>query len=142
MKAKTLNSSKVWSSPDGTRNIYQVTLEAEGKKYGIQTFSDEIAVVGFEGEVETYDRDGKKFVKQPKQEGGYKGGGGGNNAARLKADAAKQQEIRAEWAIGKAISSLQIFPLDESALTQVKDLAANLYSMVDDVIAASAKEQS
>lgn len=134
MKVETTSARQVWQSPDKERTIWEVNVKDEaGKTWPLKTFSPEIAAVGFNGEVETYDgKDGQKFVKQPKPQGGYSGGGGGN-AARLKADAAKQKEIRAEWAIGKAITSLGIFPLDDDALKQVQALATKLYGMVEAV---------
>lgn len=130
MKATTKSSKSIWQSPDGSKTIWEVTLKGEdGKLYGgLKTYSNLIAKEGFEGEVETYPgkNPGEKFVKQP-QSSSYGGGG----AARLKADTDKQKEIKAEWAIGKAISSLGVFPLDEEALKQVEDLATQLYQMVD-----------
>lgn len=132
MKVTTKSSKQIWQSPDKQKTIWEVTLKAEdGKLYGgLKTYSESIAKEGFEGEVETYDgkNPGEKFVKQPNT-----GRGGGNNAERLKADAEKQKEIKAEWAIAKAISSLQIFPLDDDALAQVEELATKLYQMVNRV---------
>jgi predicted alpha/beta-fold hydrolase len=138
MKVKTTGSNQTWQSPDGQRTIWEVSLQDEkGTDYRLKTYSKEIAVLGFEGEVESYlDKKGDRFVKQPLPAGGYSGGG--NNTARIKADETKQKEIRAEWAIGKAISSLSIFPLDDSALKQVEELAIKLNEMVDNVISANA----
>lgn len=132
MKVETTNSRQVWQSPDKQRTIWEVNVKDEsGKVWPLKTYSSEISEVGFSGEVETYDgKDGQKFVRQPKPQGGY---GGGSSAARMKADASKQKEIRAEWAIGKAITSLGIFPLDAEALKKVQDLATKLYEMVDSV---------
>ena len=139
MKVKTVSSRQVWQSPDKQRTIWEINIRDEtGKTWPLKTYSQEIAEVGFGGEVETYDgKDGQKFVKQPNAQGGYKGGG--NNAARLEADKLKQKEIRAEWAIGKAITSLGIFPLDGEALDKVRDLASKLYDMVDGVITSHAE---
>lgn len=132
MKVETVSSRQVWQSPDKQRTIWEVNVKDEaGKTWPLKTYSAEISTVGFKGDVETYDgKDGQKFVKQPKPQGGFSGGGG---VARLQADAAKQKEIRAEWAIGKAITSLGIFPLDDEALGKVKDLATKLYTMVESV---------
>lgn len=135
MKVTTKTAGKqVWASPDGSKKIWQVTVFDENDKaFGLQTFSEAIAQAGFTGDVETYQKGENRFVKQIQTEGsGYKGGGG-NNAARLKADADKQAEIKAEWAIAKAIASLQIFPLDDDALKQVEELAVKLNAMVDRV---------
>lgn len=141
MKVKTVDSEEIWQSPDKAKTIWSVGLETADSVYRLKTYSEAIAKVGFEGEVESYvSKNGDRFVKQPQQEGGYKGGrGGGNNAERLQADAAKQREIRAEWAIGKAISSLSIFPLDDKALVQIQGLAEKLYTMVENVIDAAAE---
>jgi len=138
MKVKTTASEQIWQSPDKAKTIWNVTLEDEkGTEYRLKTFSEAIAKTDFEGEVESYlNNKGDRFVKQPQAAGGY---GGGNNAARLKADAKKQSEIRAEWAISKAITSLGIFPLDAEALVKVEALAAELYSMVDNVIEVTSK---
>lgn len=136
MKATTLSSTQIWQSPDGEKKIWSVELKDENdKQYTLKTYSKAIAEVGFEGDVESYlDKKGERFVKQPAPAGGF--GGGGNNSARLKADAEKQKEIRAEWAIGKAISSTGTFPLDAKALKEVQELAIKLNQMVDAVIAA------
>lgn len=136
MKVKTTASEQIWQSPDKEKTIWEVTLQDDkGTDYRLKTFSKEISVEGFEGEVESYlNKRGERFVKQPQAAGGYSGG---NNAARLAADSKKQTEIRAEWAIGKAITSLGIFPLDAEALKKVESLAAELYTMVDNVIALS-----
>ena len=137
MKVTTETDGKqMWQSPDGQKTIWQVTVKDEnGKADGLQTFSEAIAKKGFEGDVETYQKGDKRFVKQVQQEGGYKGGG--NNATRLKADATKQREIRAEWAIAKAIQTLGIFPLDDAALKQVEEVSVKLYDLVDTVISKS-----
>lgn len=138
MKVKTLHSEQKWQSPDGQKTIWAVTLDADGTKYQLQTFSEKIAAIGFEGDVESYtNARGDRFVKQPQIQGGY--ARGGNGADRAKADAAKQAEIRAEWSIGKAISSLGIFPLDDNALNKVQELAIKLNQMVDVVIANTNK---
>lgn len=138
MKVKTTNSTLVWQSPDGEKKIWSVTLQdEEGKEYTLKTYSEAISKEGFEGDVESYPgkKPGEKFVKQPNQ-----GNSGGGNTARLKADAIKQKEIRAEWAIAKAIGTLGVFTPDEKMLKQVRDLASKLYEMVDDVIADNSED--
>lgn len=72
------NVRQVWQSPDGQRTINEVTMDYEGKEFKANTFSDNIAVEGWKGDVETYDKPGKQgsqtFVKQaPKKDDGYGG---------------------------------------------------------------------
>lgn len=139
MKVKTTKSEQVWKSPDGQKTIWNVVLVSDGKEYPLKTFSEKVAEVGFEGEVESFvNQRGDRFVKQVNKNDGHHGGG--NNAGRAKADAAKQAEIRAEWAIGKAIQATGIFPLDDEALQKVQELAIKLNQMVDAVIASSNKQ--
>ena len=77
--AKTVSSEKVWASPDGQKTIYKVMLEVGGKQAEAKTYSDAISAVGWQGEAETYEKQGRNgtetFVKQPPKEG-YAGGGG------------------------------------------------------------------
>jgi hypothetical protein len=83
MQATTKLSEKVWSSPDGQKTIYKVTLEADGQQVTAKTFSDAISQIGWSGQVETYEKEGRQgsetFVKQPPKEGGWQGGGGGKS---------------------------------------------------------------
>jgi hypothetical protein len=72
LDVKTTLSEQVWTSPDGQRKIYKVTLEFEGKPVQAKTYSDAIAQIGWEGTVETYEKEGRNgsetFVKQPPKE--------------------------------------------------------------------------
>ena len=74
----TNNSQQVWASPDGQRVIYQVALDYNGQTVSAKAYSKDIAQVGWTGEVETYEKEGRngseQFVKQPQKEG-YSGGG-------------------------------------------------------------------
>lgn len=83
--AKTIKSEKTWSSPDGKMTIFAVTLETERGNAEVKTFSKAISEIGFEGEVESYEKEGKygveTFVKQPQKEGGYGGYKGGKPQA-------------------------------------------------------------
>jgi hypothetical protein len=86
--AKTVSSNQVWASPDGQRVIYEVLLDTGQGNAKAKTYSKAIAQLGFEGEVETYEKPGKQgaetFVKQPQKEG-Y-GGGGSRGSAKAPAD--------------------------------------------------------
>lgn len=75
---KTKGEGKlVWTSPDGQRKIYEVALEVDGKEMSASTFSDKIIVDGWSGNIESYEKSGRTFVKQYRDEqsgGGYRGG--------------------------------------------------------------------
>jgi hypothetical protein len=97
MRAKTIQvGTTPWASPDGKVTIWDVEIEADGRKYPLKTMSPKIAVVGFEGDVETYTNEkGRVYVRQlPKAstgaEGGYKD---------------HHQEIKTQWALGQAYSA-------------------------------------
>jgi len=79
MQLTTKTVSQVWASPDGQRKIYELTLDYQGQDVKAKTYSDAIAVVGWSGEVETYEKAGRTgvetFVKQPPKEGGGSFGG-------------------------------------------------------------------
>lgn len=72
-------SEQVWASPDGQRKIYKLGLEWQDKPVEAKTYSDQIATIGWQGTVETYEKPGRNgsetFVKQPPKEGGGFGGG-------------------------------------------------------------------
>lgn len=128
MRAKTKSSEQAWKSPDGSRIIWNVVLEADGKEYPLKTFSEKISQVGFEGDIESYTTQrGEQFVKQvPKPQGGYGGGKGGNNY-QPRDDAA----IRAQWAIGQSIALLSA-TMDKKAITLavIVDYAKQLFDAV------------
>lgn len=79
LNVKTSEAEKVWSSPDGQRKIYKVTLDFDGKEVVAKTYSEAIATEGWEGSVETYEKTGRNgaetFVKQPPKDSTYGGGG-------------------------------------------------------------------
>ena len=70
---KTESAEKVWSSPDGQKTIFKVVLDVNGTKAEAKTYSGAVATVGFSGDVETYEKQGRNgtetFVKQPQKEG-------------------------------------------------------------------------
>jgi hypothetical protein len=102
MRGKTISAEQVWKSPDGSRKIYEVSIEADGKVYTLQTYSDKISKVGFEGELETYDKDGNRFVRQKTKEGGGNYGGG-NRGGSPRNDEATQESIARSVALKAAV---------------------------------------
>lgn len=84
LEVTTKKAEQVWASPDGQRVIYELEMEWQGKPVRAKTYSKDIATVGWFGNVETYERPGRKgpetFVKQPQKEGDFRGGGKPRNA--------------------------------------------------------------
>lgn len=78
--AKTTQAEQVWASPDGQRTIYEVVLDTGQGSAKAKTYSAAIAKVGFDGELDSYEKVGKMgpetYVRQVQKEGGYQGGGG------------------------------------------------------------------
>jgi hypothetical protein len=78
----TKDSKQVWASPDGQKKIFKITLDVDGQPMQASTYSDAIANVGWSGELDTYEKEGKfgseTFVRQPKKEG-FGGFGGGKS---------------------------------------------------------------
>ena len=68
MTGKTTGSQLIWSTPDGSRTIYTVYMEIDGKPQVYKTYSGAVAEAGFEGDIETYEKDGRQgketFVRQ------------------------------------------------------------------------------
>ena len=131
MIAKTTQSEQVWQAPDGKKTIWKVTLEADGKQYPVQTFSEKIAQVGFNGDVESYkSARGDTFVKQvAKQQGG---GYGGGKPAQPRADAA----IKAQFAIKAAIQYAATQGMGTST-EDVEGYAREFFLMVERVKATA-----
>lgn len=77
--AVTKSSEVIWQK--GDRTIWKVGIEIDGKVLEAKTYSRAISQVGFSGDLETYEKEGRPgyppetFVKQPQKEGGYSGGG-------------------------------------------------------------------
>lgn len=73
VQVKTTSSKEVWKTPDGKMKIHEIELDHNGKSVRAKTYSDAISQVGWEGEVETYEKSGRNgsetFVKQPQKEG-------------------------------------------------------------------------
>lgn len=129
LKITTKRSSEIWKSPDGQRKIHEVIMKVDGQDelFKANTFSDSIAVEGFTGEVETYEREGKggsqTFVKQVQKESGFKG-----KTAYTPKD---EEAIKAMFAIKTAVSW---FSGDaDKDPGNILPLAQELFAMVDTV---------
>lgn len=91
INGKTKSAKQVWASPDGQKKIFKITLDVGGEDMEASTYSDAIASVGWSGELDTYEKEGKygteTFVRQPKKEG-FGGGfsGGKSYAAKPQGD--------------------------------------------------------
>jgi hypothetical protein len=65
----------IWQSPDGQRKMWKITMTTpQGQQAaGLKTYSQAIAQIGWNGQVETYEKQGNQgietFVKQPQQAG-------------------------------------------------------------------------
>jgi hypothetical protein len=118
MRLKTTHTEQVWTSPDGVKTIWEVTLKGEdGKEYHLKTYSPKIAEMGFAGEVESYvSPRGDRFARQVAQ----KAGGGRDDYA-----------IRAQWAIGQAIALASV-TMDKKTITMpvIEKYAKELFSTV------------
>lgn len=135
--AETKSANSVWKSPDGQREIFEVVLLVDGNDVKAKTYSNDISRVGFSGEIETYEKEGRNgsetFVKQaPKENAGYpqvrQGGsqsGGGSYQPR------DDGHIKAQWAIGQAVGVLA--KDGEVNLELVEPLAYDFFDMVDRV---------
>lgn len=123
MKVKTTHIEQVWQSPDGQKTIWEVTLKGDGgNEYRLKTYSEAIARLGFEGEVESYlNKRGERFVRQKmsKKAGAY---------------SRDDDAIRAQWAIGKAID-LAAVKMDKSQITLpvIEEYAKELFATVSRV---------
>jgi hypothetical protein len=125
MQVKTLDSQQVWQSPDREKIIWGVTVQgADGKKYGLKTYSPRIAGLGFEGEVETYiNKHGDRFVRQQIKERQF-----------TPVDANRDASIRAQWAIGQAIA-LASATMEKQKITMpaIEKYAKELFATVSRV---------
>lgn len=135
-----------WQSPDGKVTIWKVKLEVDGERELHSTMSKVLATEGWQGDVEVYtNQKGKDYVRQaPKEEHGGSASAGQVAQGRVpfRADPEKQAEIKAEWAIGQALSKVDLpSAIPNQELTQeltiqlryVEQLAARLFKMVDNV---------
>lgn len=137
----TKESRSVWKSPDGQREIHEVVLDYEGKPVTAKTYSHDIAVVGWQGTVESYEKQGRNgtetFVKQPPKEGGGYGGGNtaqtGSPGNRGSYQAKDEKAIQAMWAIGQSVQLLRSETEKEYEIGSIELFAQELFAMVDRV---------
>lgn len=145
-KLKTTQAEKVWASPDGKIKIFKLTMDYNGKPLDAKTYSEAIATVGFEGEVETYEKQGRNgvetFIKQVQKEGEY-----GARPGRTSYVPKDEKAISAMWAIGQAINvaanSKEGYLIDPKAKDwelNIENIAQKLFLMVDRVKATPADE--
>lgn len=123
MQVKTINAEQVWTSGDGQRTIWEVTLRAtDGKEYRLKTYSNKIAQMGFEGEVRSYvNPRGERFVRQVP-------------VAAKPSYSRDDSAIRAQWAIGQAINLASV-KMNKEAITLpvIEKYAKELFATVSRV---------
>jgi hypothetical protein len=150
LQVTTKEAKQVWASPDGQRKIHEVILEWEGKSVKAKSYSDAIATVGFTGEVETYEKDGRNgiesFVKQaPKEGGGYgstnsSSGSPGQTSSKSSYQPKDEKGIKAMWAIGQAvqlyIAEFGSAEKQPETIPVVQAYAEDLFALVDRVKAS------
>lgn len=123
MQVKTTNSEQVWQSPDGQKTIWEVTLKAEGgNEYRLKTYSEAVAQLGFEGEVESYlNNRGERFVRQ-------------KLAKKASVYGRDDDAIRAQWAIGQAINLASVkMDKEQITLPVIEQYAKELFATVSRV---------
>jgi hypothetical protein len=88
-QSETKSVTEVWKAPDGNRVLYEVVLEVNGKLVKVKTWSEKVATVGFKGDLESYQKEGRDgtdtFVKQKPKEGGFGGQRQPKDEAAIKA---------------------------------------------------------
>jgi hypothetical protein len=134
------SSEQVWSSPDGQRKIFKVTLKLDtGQTIAAKSYSDRLTP-GWKGDIETYEKEGRNgpetFVKQaPKEDGPRNYGGSGSRSSSGNYQPKDEAAIKAMWAIGQAVSALKV---PDAALDpqDVQAYATTLFAMVDKVKAS------
>lgn len=143
-EVKTTEARSVWKSPDGQREIFDVTLDYDGQAVSASTYSKDIATVGWSGTVETYEKEGKggrpsqTFVKQPQKEGNFTPSASSGRTPYVPKD---EKAIQAMWSIGQSVNAhVGSEGLDAAELTSVRDYAIELFHMVDAVKADTSAE--
>lgn len=91
LKIKTIDSRVGWTNPNNPDMIsYDLTIEVGDKKAEARTYSKAVAEVGFEGEVETYEKNDHTYLKQKQREGGFTPRSFGRTPARDNSDGQRQ----------------------------------------------------
>jgi hypothetical protein len=128
MQMKTTHSEQVWTSPDGARKIWEVSLaDDSGKEYKLKTYSPKIGQLGFKGDVKSYlTARGDRFVRQEVAATGARTSSGYQPR--------DDNAIRAQWAIGQAIN-LAAVKMDKDAITLpvIESYAKELFTTVSRV---------
>jgi hypothetical protein len=138
MTLKTTGSKQVWASADGKIKIFELNLEYEGKPVKAKTYSAAIATIGWEGEVETYEKEGRNgvetFVKQPPKEDGTYGNSTQTNSqqsGRSSYTPKDEKAIQSMWAIGQAVQLTIATYKGSDALGAIEGMANELYGLVE-----------
>ncbi len=139
--ATTTASRSVWQSPDLARQIFEVMLDVNGQPMKASTFSEIIAEVGWGGQLESYEKEGKKgaqtFVRQaPKEDGGHSGATQGVAPARSSYQPKDEAAIKAMFAIKTAVMWLTDSTPDPNDVGVIEPLAKDIFAMVDRVKAS------
>jgi hypothetical protein len=127
MQVTTIDSEQIWQSPDGEKKIWSVVLKTpEGSDYRLKTYSAEVAKPNFTGEVYSYlNKRGDRFVRQERK-----------TPATTSKPAYQRDDnaIRAQWAIGQAISLASV-KMDKEAITMpvIERYAKELFATVSRV---------
>lgn len=129
-----------WQSPDGQRKLWSVTVEANNRQARCKTYSQQIATVGFAGQIEAYEKANNQggvdtFLKKPQQEG-YQNttapttapAGGARSSYQPKDEAA----IKAMWAIGQAVGEAAKAE-GATSMASIEHRAVQFFHMVDRV---------
>lgn len=67
VKIKTIESKVGWTNPENADMVSNdLVVDVNGRKAEVRTFSKAIAEVGFEGEVETYEKKDHTYLRQVK----------------------------------------------------------------------------
>jgi hypothetical protein len=135
------NGQPIWQQ--GDRTIWEVVVDAGGHQASVKTYSQAIAQVGFQGEMETYEKPGRNgsetFVRQAPKEDGYPPRVGGTTSARSNYTPRDDAAIKAMWAVGQAVTLVTSddIPLVGDGLQEIEDYATRLFHMVDRVKTSS-----
>jgi hypothetical protein len=150
----TGQNQPVWQSPDGQRKIWKVQIQVNGKTGTVSTYSQQLANVGVESEVETYERASRNggvdtFIKKPQAEGygnaPSASAGLGGQAFTTPANAPlstpnvssgytpkDEAAIKAMWSLGQAVSLFSTYGTTAD-LAEVERIGTELFHMVDRV---------
>lgn len=140
LNIKTTSAKEVWKSPDGQRTIFELIVDYKGSPLKAKTYSGAIATEGWEGAVESYEKEGRNgsetFVKQPPKEGGFQSGASTSSSSGSKPAYVPKDEkaIQAMWAISQSIA----YNKADTKIEEIAETAKDLFLMVDVVKSASA----